>query len=267
MNVEPQRIEATDRTLVERIVRHERAMLVGTLIAVTLACWSWIVPMARDMYGAMTGPSAWMMTDAWDTSHLLLLGAMWVVMMAGMMLPSAAPTLLLYAGAARRRSGDRQAAWRVYAMAAGYLLVWAGFSVCATLLQRILSALLLLSPMMELTSPVLSGALLIGAGAYQLTPLKRACLASCSAPLMFLTRRWREGAMGAFRLGVEHGLLCLGCCWALMLLLFAGGVMNLAVIGTLTAFVLVEKLVPLGARSVRLTGILLIAAGVWVLAG
>ena len=105
-------------------------------IAVPLACWSWIVPMARDMYGAMTGPSAWMMTGTWDTPHLLLLGAMWIVMMAGMMLPSAAPILLLYAAAARRRSGDRHAAWRVYAMAAGYLLVWAAFSVCATLLQR-----------------------------------------------------------------------------------------------------------------------------------
>jgi predicted metal-binding membrane protein len=266
VNVQPQRIEATDRTLVERIVRHERAVLVATLIAVSLACWSWIVPMARDMYGAMTGPSAWMMTDAWDTPHVLLLAAMWVVMMAGMMLPSAVPILLLYAGAARRRSGERNAAFRVYAMAAGYLLVWAAFSACATLLQWILSALLVLSPMMELTSPLLSGAFLIGAGVYQLTPLKRACLASCSAPLVFLMHRWREGAMGAFRLGVEHGLFCLGCCWALMLLLFAGGVMNLAVIGALTAFVLVEKLAPLSPGSVRLTGILLIAIGVWVLA-
>jgi predicted metal-binding membrane protein len=259
-------MNATDRTLVERIVLHERAMLVATLVAVPLACWSWIVPMARDMYGAMTGPSAWMMTAAWDTPHLLLLGAMWIVMMAGMMLPSAAPTLLLYAATARRRSGDRQAAWYVYAMAAGYLVVWAAFSVCATLLQRILSALLVLSPAMELTSPLLSGALLIGAGVYQLTPLKRACLASCSSPLVFLTCRWREGGTGAFRLGVEHGLVCVGCCWALMLLLFAGGVMNLAVIGALTAFVLFEKLAPLGARAVRLTGVLLIAAGAWVVA-
>jgi predicted metal-binding membrane protein len=267
VNVQPQRIEATDPTLVERIVRHERALLVATLIAVPLACWSWIVPMARDMYGAMSGPSAWMMTDAWDTPHLLLLGAMWLVMMAGMMLPSAAPILLLYAGAARRRSGERHAVWRVYAMAAGYLLVWAAFSACATLLQRILSGLLVLSPMMELTSPLLSGALLIGAGVYQLTPLKRACLASCSAPVVFLTHRWREGALGAFRLGVEHGLFCVGCCWALMLLLFAGGVMNLAVIGALTVLVLLEKLAPLRAGSVRLTGILLIALGVWVLAG
>jgi predicted metal-binding membrane protein len=243
----------------------ERAGLIAVLAAVTLACWAWIAPMARDMYGAMSGPSAWMMTGTWDTPHLLLLGAMWTVMMAGMMLPSASPALLLYAGAARHRSGDRRARWLVYAMAGGYLLVWTGFSVSATILQRTLSALLLLSPMMVLTSPLFSGALLILAGVYQLTPLKQACLLSCRDPLAFLMQRWREGAAGAFRLGVEHGLYCLGCCWALMLLLFAGGVMNLAVIGALTAFVLVEKLTALGARGLRVTGILLIAIGVWVI--
>ena len=113
MNVPPQSIEATDRTLVERILQHERAMLVATLIAVPLACWSRIVPMARDMYGAMTGPSAWMMTDAWDTPRVLLLGAMWVVMMAGMMLTFAALIPLTYAGAARRRSGKRHGAARL----------------------------------------------------------------------------------------------------------------------------------------------------------
>jgi predicted metal-binding membrane protein len=261
-----QQVAARGGTLVERVIRHERRVLVATLAAAVAACWAWIVPMARDMYGAMAGPAAWMMTGTWDVPHVLLLGAMWVVMMAGMMLPSAAPALLLYAGAARRRSGARRAAWHVYAMAGGYLLVWAAFSIGATALQRMLSALLLLSPMMELTSPLLSGALLVVAGVYQLTPLKSACLTSCSAPLVFLTRRWRDGVAGAFRLGLEHGLSCVGCCWALMLLLFAGGVMNLAVIGALTALVLAEKLAPWGARSVRPTGILLIAVGLWVAA-
>lgn len=255
----------TDPTVVERIVRHERMALVAILIAVSLACWSWIVPMARDMYGEMSGPSAWMMTGRWDAAHVLLLGAMWIVMMAGMMLPSAAPILLLYAGAARRRSGDGQPALRVYALASGYLVMWTAFSVCATLLQRILGALLVLSPMMELRSPIVSGAILITAGTYQLTPLKRTCLASCSSPHTFLMHRWREGAVGAFRMGVEHGIFCLGCCWALMLLLFVGGVMNLAVIGALTIVVLVEKLTPIGPYSVRVTGISLIGAGIWAI--
>ena len=249
----------------ERVFRHERAVLIAILAAVTAACWWWIVPMARDMYGPMTGPSAWMMTARWDTPHLLLLAAMWIVMMAGMMLPSAAPMLLLYAGSARSRAGGAHATVRVYAMAAGYLVVWAAFSVGATLLQRLLSSLLVLSPMMEITSPRIAGALLVLAGVYQFTPLKHACLASCSSPVAFLMRRWRDGTFGAFRLGLEHGVLCVGCCWALMLLLFAGGVMNLTVIAALTAFILIEKLTPLGLRSVRVTGTALVLFGLWVM--
>jgi predicted metal-binding membrane protein len=252
------------QTLVERVFRHERGVLIAVLAAATAACWWWIVPMARDMYGAMTGPSAWMMTSDWDTRRLLLLAAMWIVMMAGMMLPSAGPMLLLYAGSVRHRGGGAQATLRVYAMAAGYLLVWAGFSLIATLLQRVLSSWLMLSPMMESTSPQISGSLLILAGVYQFTPLKHACLASCSAPVAFLMRRWRDGTFGAFRLGLEHGVLCVGCCWALMLLLFAGGVMNLTVIAALTAFVLIEKLTPFGLRSVRVTGAALVAFGIWI---
>ncbi len=258
--------DGRESTLVERIVRHERAVLIATLAIVLLVCWAWIVPMARDMYGAMSGPSAWMMTGRWDTPHVLLLVAMWIVMMAGMMLPSAAPALLLYAGAVRHRFGAVACGWYVYAMAAGYLLVWTVFSVSAALLQRILSALLVLSPMMEIRSPLLSGGLLIGAGAYQLTPMKRVCLTSCGGSAALLMHGWRAGGLAAFRLGVRHGVFCLGCCWALMLLLFVGGVMNLAVIAALTALVLIEKLTPFGARSVRVTGILLIAAGAWVLA-
>src|SRR3954464_2281699 len=179
-------MKTPNRTVVERVVQHDRALLIGTLALVTVACWSWIVPMARDMYGAMTGPSAWMMTDRWDLPHLLLLGTMWIVMMAGMMLPSATPTLLVYAAASRRRAGTRDGRSHVYLMATGYLLVWTAFSACAVLLQRALSALLLLSPMMTVTSPPLSATLLIGAGTYQFTPLKRRCLASCSAPMVFL---------------------------------------------------------------------------------
>jgi predicted metal-binding membrane protein len=254
------------QTLVERVFHHERAVLLAIVAAVTLACWSWIVPMARDMYGTMAGPSAWMMTADWDARHLFLLAAMWIVMMAGMMLPSAAPTLLLYAGALRHRAGADGARTAVYAMAAGYVLVWTAFSLGATALQRLLSGLLVLSPMMEASSPRVSGTLLIAAGIYQLTPLKRACLSSCSAPVAFLMRRWRDGVSGAFRMGLEHGALCVGCCWALMLLLFAGGVMNLTVIAALTAFVLIEKLTPLGPRSVRVTGTALVAYGLWILA-
>lgn len=248
------------RTVIEETFRHDRAALAATLVVLPLACWAWIVPMARDMYGAMTGPAAWMMTPVWDTPHVLLLLAMWIAMMAGMMLPSAAPVLLLYAGAVRHRAGNHRAARAVYAMTAGYLAVWAAFSVLATALQLGLRSLLVLSPMMALTSPWLAGGVLIAAGLYQLTPLKSQCLSWCGAPVDFLTRRWR-GETTAFRLGLEHGILCVGCCWALMLLLFAGGVMNVAVIAAVTAMVLVEKLARLGRRSVRVTGAALIMLG------
>jgi predicted metal-binding membrane protein len=255
-----------DRTALESLLRRDR-WLIGGALAVTIAlCWACIVPMARDMYGAMTGPAAWMMTGRWDFAHVLLLFAMWVVMMAGMMLPSAAPTLFLYAGVIRKSpEGDRVPA-HVYAFAGGYLLVWTAFSLVATVLQRELSNLVLLTPMMEASDRAVGGALLIVAGLYQLTPFKRTCLESCRSPAEFIVRHWRRGAAGGFHLGLAHGAYCLGCCWALMLLLFAGGVMNLWWIGALTALVLIEKLAPLGAQGGRLSGLVMVAMGLWNLA-
>jgi predicted metal-binding membrane protein len=198
------------------------------------------------------------------TTDIALTFAMWAVMMAGMMLPSASPMLLLYSATARRGSQPGSAVVRVTAMAIGYLLVWVLFSAGATLLQGIASRLLLVTPMMETATPLAAGILLIAAGAYQFTPLKMACLRACRSPLSFVMQRWRSGTLGAFRMGVDHGRYCLGCCWALMLLLFAGGVMNLWVIAALTVFVLVEKLAPFGVHSGRLAGVALIGLGFWM---
>lgn len=239
--------------------------LVG-LGLLALLGWAWIVPMAADMYGPMTGSSEWMMTTRWDARHLLLLWAMWAVMMAAMMLPSAMPVLLLYSTVAGRRQMPH-GALNVYAMAGGYLLVWALFSVGATLLQRLLSRVLLLTPMMEMATPAASASVLLAAGVYQLTPFKWACLSACRSPLSFVMRSWRPGMAGAARMGVEHGAYCLGCCWALMLLLFVGGVMNLYVIGGLTAVVLIEKLAPYGRHVSRVLGVVLIAVALGWLAG
>jgi predicted metal-binding membrane protein len=252
-------------TLLECALRGERAPTVVLLVLVPAVSWTWIVTMARDMYGPMTGASAWMMTLRWDVPHLLLLGAMWSVMMVAMMLPSAAPLIVLY-GAAARRSAPRTAGRQIYALAAGYLVVWTAFSVGATALQRALASLLLVSPMMEAASVGVSATLLFIAGVYQWTPLKHACLRACRSPLAFLMSRWRDGGHGAFRMGLEHGFSCVGCCWALMLLLFAGGVMNVLVIVALTAYVAVEKLAPLGRLGARFSGTLMIAAGLWLLA-
>jgi predicted metal-binding membrane protein len=256
----------TDRTVVESALARPRLSLAVVLIALPLACWLWVAAMARDMYGPMTGASAWMMTVTWDTPRLILLWAMWAAMMAGMMLPSLTPSLLLYARSVRARDGARAPSAKIYAMAAGYLTVWALFSVGATVLQRALSEWSLLTMMMEPSRPQAAAALLFIAGAYQWTPLKDSCLTVCRSPLALLTRNWREGVGGAFQMGLANGAYCLGCCWALMLLLFAGGVMNLTVILVLTAWVAVEKFAPFGRFSARAGGVLLMAAAVWTIA-
>jgi predicted metal-binding membrane protein len=250
-------------TLLEAVLRSDKLTTLLLLIAVPAVSWAWIVVMARDMYGPMNGASAWMMTSSWDASHVFLLWAMWAVMMTAMMLPSATPMILVYATGVRRRQ-DGDASFQAYALAAGYLVTWALFSVAATALQRVLASFLVVSPMMELTNSKLGGALLCLAGVYQFTPFKRACLSHCQSPLGFLVAHWREGVVGAFRMGWEHGFSCLGCCWALMLLLFVGGVMNLAVIAGLTAFVAFEKFGLFGRQGARISGVLLALLGVWM---
>ena len=252
------------RTLLEAALEHERVVTATLIVVIPLVCWTWIALMAQDMYGTMLGPSAWMMTADWDVPHLLLLWAMWAVMMTAMMLPSASPLVLLYAGALRTR-GDARVGRKTYAMASGYMLVWGLFSVAATVLQRVLSSVLVLTPMMEPSTPESAAVLLAIAGLYQLTPLKGACLRVCRSPLSYLLQHWAPGTFAAFRLGAQHGAYCLGCCWALMLLLFAGGVMNLVVIVALTLWVLAEKFAPFGEQTAKVSGVALLAGAVWVM--
>lgn len=253
-------------TRLEAVLQHDRAVILLVLVAVPLASWTWIALMARDMYGTMLGPSAWMMTPEWDARHVLMLWAMWAVMMTAMMLPSATPLILLYAAAARRQAERGAPAVRIYALASGYLALWALFSVGATALQRGLASASVLTPMMEPATPAAGAAVLAIAGVYQLTPLKRACLRACRSPLGFMVQRWRGGVAGAFRLGLDHGAYCFGCCWALMLILFAGGVMNLTVITTLTLWVAVEKTAPFGNSTATVSGVVLLGAAFWMAA-
>jgi predicted metal-binding membrane protein len=255
----------TDRpSSFERTIRHERLVLIAVLGAALLLAWTWIVVLSRDMYGSMTGASAWMMTPRWDATHVALLFAMWSVMMAAMMLPSASPLLLLYGGVARRTPAAGYRPSFVYLIASGYLAVWTVFSAAATIVQRLLSAFFVLDPMMTLVSRRTSGVLLVAAGVYQLLPIKRTCLAHCRAPVSYLTAHAAPGAWGAFRLGLHNGFYCLGCCWVLMLLLFAGGVMNLWVIGGLAVVVLIEKIAPFGDATRALVAALLIGGGIWI---
>jgi len=190
---------------------------------------------------------------------------MWAIMMVGMMLPSATPTTLVYAAVARKadREGTPVAPAAIFVL--GYLLMWTVFSLGATAAQWALEAAALLSPMMVSTSPALGGALLIGAGVYQLTPMKDACLEHCRSPAHFISAHWRPGSLGAFRMGIEHGAYCLGCCWILMGLLFVGGVMNLLWIAAITLYVLLEKVLPYGLGRGRFAGVAMIASGTWVL--
>jgi predicted metal-binding membrane protein len=250
-------------TLVERALYRDRLIVLAGLVAATALAWIWISVLARDMYGAMSGPAAWMTGSEWDGTHIALLFAMWTVMMAGMMLPSAAPALMLFVGVVRR-SVDAHAARRAYAFAAGYLLVWTLFAGVAVALQALLSKTLLLSPMMEISDPRSASVVLALAGLYELTPFKLKCLTACQSPVAFVMRHWRPGSAGALRLGLLHGLHCLGCCWALMLLLFVGGVMHLPTIGLITVLVLFEKLFPFGPRVAWFTGTVLLVLAIWL---
>jgi predicted metal-binding membrane protein len=147
----------------------------------------------------------------------------------------------------------------------GYLLAWTGYAVLAALGQSLLHSAALLSPAMASASPLLGGALLLLAGVYQWLPVKGACLSHCRSPLGFFTAEWREGVSGALVMGLRHGSYCVGCCWALMALLFVAGVMNLLWVAVIAGFVLAEKVVPNGRLLGRVTGALLAGWGLWLI--
>ncbi len=240
-------------------LRDRVAILTG-LAGATLLAWLYLVDMAAGMSDMGSG-AAMMQIEAWTLRDTVLMFLMWTVMMVGMMVPTAAPMALLYAAVARKaaRQGSVLAPTAVFV--AGYVAMWTLFSAGATAAQWALEQAALLSPMMIATSPSLGAALLIGAGIYQLTPYKDACLRHCRAPAHFISEHWRPGAAGAFRMGLVHGAYCLGCCWILMGLLFLGGVMNLLWIAAISVFVLLEKVLPLGTGGGRVAGGAMIAAG------
>ena len=243
-------------TLLEAALRRDRLLVVAGLLFVVVLSWAWLLAGAgmMDMGDALMPMS----TPPWTPGHASIVLVMWAVMMAAMMLPSAAPTILLHATIARRRR-ERSALSALFVC--GYLVVWSAFSVAATALQFALERAALMSPAMQTTSIALAGTVLVGAGLYQWTPLKQACLRHCRSPLHFIMTQWRPGAAGAFSMGLRHGSYCLGCCWLLMLLLFVGGVMNFVWIAGIALFVLVEKFVPAGHWVSRGAGVLLVGWG------
>ncbi len=246
---------------VELALRRDRLLVVLGLVAVIIAAWAYLLAGAGMSMHEMNGMLMPMRSEPWTIGYAALVLAMWAVMMAAMMLPSAAPMILFYGTIARARRARGELAVGSGVFAGGYLVVWAAFSLAAVGFQFGAEQAALLSPMMEMTSIGLSGALLIAAGVYQWTPLKQACLRRCRSPLEFVMTQWREGIRGAFTMGLKHGAYCLGCCWLLMLLLFVGGVMNFAWIAGLALFVLVEKLAPAGHWIGRAAGVGLIVWG------
>lgn len=253
-------------TSLRRVQRRDRVIVSLNLCAVTILAWLYLVDMA-DMENLSGAMAAAMRVAPWDMTNFALMFVMWVVMMVGMMLPSAAPMILLFATINRnkRQRGGAYAATSAFVL--GYVVVWMSFSLLATVAQGGLQSAALLSPMLESTSAQLGGLLCIAAGAYQWTPLKHTCLKHCRSPLQFVLLHWREGTRGALRMGLEHGAYCLGCCGFLMGLLFAGGVMNLLWVAAIALFVLVEKLAPGGEWLGRIGGGAMIAAGVYMLSG
>lgn len=245
--------------------------LVALLLFIALAWWYLLqgagmpddsLSMTRmDTHMNMGAPRAW------TPGYASIVFIMWWVMMIAMMLPSAAPMILLHGLVSRHQEkrGGTPVGSGIFML--GYLTVWGAFSLLATALQWQLQSLSLMSSMMTVTSAVLGGLILIAAGVYQLTPFRDACLQHCRGPLEFVSRYWTPGAAGAWKLGIRHGLYCLGCCWMLMALLFYGGVMNLYWIIGLSAYVLLEKFLPWGMLLSRLASVLLIAWGAFALAG
>ena len=220
-----------------------------------LAGWLLLYWGATNM-GSPAAQLAMPMSD-WSAANWLAVFIMWAVMMAAMMLPTAMPMVTVF-GTLNRSRGE---AGRTVAFVVGYVALWTAFAAAATAAQWALQARGLLSPMIVSMSPVLSAVLLVIAGAFQFTPLKHACLRACRLPLGFLLTDWRDGLSGAARMGIRHGLYCLGCCWALMALLFVGGAMNLLWIAALTLLVAMEKLAPKGDMLAKALGALMIGAG------
>ena len=244
--------------------RRDPWALAGGLFALFAASWAWLIYQHWAMQHMDIVEMAMPSTGPWSAEDLVLIFVMWAIMMVAMMLPSAAPILLLFVALSRHLQQPRpRTDWSAFV--GGYITVWATFSLLMTLAQWGLLEERLVSPMMEASSTWLSGVLLVVAGLFQLTTFKQACLANCRSPQSFLVAEWRAGVRGAWIMGVRHGLFCLGCCWSVMLLLFVLGVMNVLWIAVLAAFVLLEKMLPNPRWFSLAGGLVFIAWGVALL--
>jgi predicted metal-binding membrane protein len=272
--------------LLEAAFRRDRTVVGAALAAMTALAWTYLLWLSANMDMsapadnpgmAMPGMNMPKMSmpgmivpefRPWSVGEFAFTFGMWAVMMVGMMTPSAAPMVLAYAAVGRKASAQGKPFAATGWFVTGYLLTWIAFAFAATAGQFALTQAALLDETMASASRVFGGAVLIAAGAYQWTPSKEACLTQCQSPLVFIQRYggFRRDPQGSVLLGLRHGAYCVGCCWILMGLLFVGGVMNVLWIAAISAFVLVEKTLPAGRLFSRTAGLILIAAGVWLVA-
>jgi predicted metal-binding membrane protein len=248
----------------ESFLRRERLIVCGCLVAMVVLSWLYLLHLktAMDTSGMNMAGMVMVDTQKWGATTVLLLFVMWTVMMVAMMVPSATPLILAFLIVNQSRSTANRPFVPVGIFLLGYLAIWIAYSAVATLAEWGLHQATLLSTTMAATSAALNGGLLIAAGVFQLTPLKQVCLKGCRSPLSFLMSEWRDGAAGAFVMGLRQGAYCLGCCWILMALLFVAGVMNLFWVTVIALLVIAEKILPKGEVLARIAGIALVAAGV-----
>ena len=243
----------------------ERLIVWGGILTVAAISWVVLARMPMQVSGmngrAISGMTSTMDAGAvlWSLRDAWVIFAMWTVMMAAMMLPSASPMIEMYARIARGQSAERGGC--VWIFAIGYLTAWSGYSAVMTGTQYALERTRIVADAMRM-EPFAGGLLLIAAGIYQFTPLKQACLTQCRSPLGFFMTKWRVGPRGAFAMGLTHGVFCVGCCWMLMALMFVAGVMNLVWAAALTIFVLLEKATPWGGSIAPASGAVMVAAGI-----
>jgi predicted metal-binding membrane protein len=237
-------------------ISRDRVIVLASLVAITGLAWAYLFSLSQDMAAMNDMPG---MAMSYMPAPFWLTAVMWVVMMVGMMLPSALPMILLFA-TVQRRQGDKPIL-TTSTFAAGYLLVWGGFAVAAAALQTELGEGTLLSSSLTFVSTRLAGLAFLLAAAFEFSPLKNRCLTQCSSPVAFITSHWRPGLSGAFRMGLFHGAFCVGCCWALMLLLFTAGVMNLLWVAALAVLVLVQKVLPYPRVATTVAGTAMAVVG------
>jgi predicted metal-binding membrane protein len=252
------------------MVRRERWILISGLTVLVLFAWLYLFHLSSSMSRSGMEMGAGMETALpalmpWSRHEFLLTFVMWVVMMAGMMIPSALPMVVIFHQLRSRRHPGKTAVQYTFVFVAGYLAAWTAYSFFATLAQGWLHNRALLDMNAAATSPLLGGVVLIAAGTYQFTTWKNTCLRYCRSPLGYLMTEWRDGLYGAFRMGVRHGAFCLACCWVLMALLFIVGVMNLLWAVVITVYVLLEKVAPGGQWISRVAGAGMLLWGLWML--